>query len=107
MIGHAINELLMLGADAPTLARLFAAGEHRQQIVAALDERAGAVVGPGRHGCARLAAHTRPRQQLPLIDHPGRLIDGAMTSHSRCYCSAWERGVGYEPIRYAAKRRCS
>jgi len=29
----------VLGADAPVLERLFAPGEHRQQIVAALDER--------------------------------------------------------------------
>ena len=40
MVGEAVDELLVLGADAPVVARLLAAGEDRQQVVAALD-RAG------------------------------------------------------------------
>ena len=40
MVGEAIDELLVLGADPPVVARLLAAGEHREQVVAALD-RAG------------------------------------------------------------------
>ena len=59
MVGGAINELLMLGPDAPALRRLFATREHRQQLIAALDERAFAVVSPGRHGWRRLAVPLR------------------------------------------------
>ena len=44
MVAQAIDELLMLGADAPILARLLAAREDGEQIVAALD-RAGLRTG--------------------------------------------------------------
>ena len=64
MVVEAVDELLVLGADAPALRRLLAAGEDRQQIVAALDERACAVVGPGRHRWRRLAARNDARQQF-------------------------------------------
>ena len=55
MVVAAVDELLVLGADAPSLARLLAAGEHRQQIVAALDEAGSRFFGAGRHGWRRLA----------------------------------------------------
>ena len=45
MVADAIDELLMLGADPPVLARLLAAGEHGQQIVAVFDQRARRKVG--------------------------------------------------------------
>ena len=52
-----IDELLVLGADAPVLARLLAAGEDRQQIVAAFDRRAVALSSVRcRHSRRRLAA---------------------------------------------------
>src|SRR5207253_2126895 len=55
VIGAAIDELLVLRADAPRVARLLAAGEDRQQIVAALDERTGVVVCARSHA-PRLAS---------------------------------------------------
>ncbi|PAV93460.1 hypothetical protein WR25_20081 [Diploscapter pachys] len=38
MVGRAVDELLMLGADPPPFARLFPAGETRDQLLARLDE---------------------------------------------------------------------
>src|SRR5436305_662488 len=50
MVGAAIDELLMLGADPPLRLRLLAAGEGREQIVAALDPRVvSGTFGPRRH----------------------------------------------------------
>ena len=50
MVGGAINEFLVLGADPPALARLFALSEHRQQMGAAFDRRrCAAALGAGRH----------------------------------------------------------
>ena len=50
MVGAAIDELLVLGADPPRLSRLLARRERREQIVAALDDAVvGGGVGAGRH----------------------------------------------------------
>src|SRR3954454_13440764 len=76
MVGHPIDEFLMLGADPPPLARLFAAGEHRQQIIAGLDERAvTAGVGSLRHARRRLAARKLPRQHFRFM--------GRQAAHAR------------------------
>jgi len=61
VVGDAIDELLVLGADAPVGARLLAAGEHRQQVGAAFDRAGFALVGTRSHverarsGAARVA----------------------------------------------------
>ena len=49
VVVDAIDELLVLGADAPPLGRLLAAGEDGEQVIAALDERAWRSVGAGGH----------------------------------------------------------
>ena len=51
VIGEAIDELLVLGADRPAFDGLLAAGEGGEQIVPALDRVvAWDILGPGRHG---------------------------------------------------------
>ena len=50
VIVAAIDELLVLGADAPIVARLLAVDEHRQQIVAALDRPVIGAVAVGALG---------------------------------------------------------
>ena len=67
MIGGAVDELLVLRADPPLLSRLFAAGERRQQIGAVFYDRAGALVGPGRHGPRRLPAADTARQHFRFM----------------------------------------
>ncbi len=49
MIAEPIDEFLMLGADAPRFARLLAALEDGQQVIAAFDRRARREVGAGSH----------------------------------------------------------
>ena len=55
MVAHSIDELLMLGADAPPISRLFAARENGNEILAALDGPGIAVFGARRHSARRLA----------------------------------------------------
>ena len=49
VVGHAIDELLVLGADAPVIARLLPGREDRQEVVAALDRPGIAILGSGCH----------------------------------------------------------
>src|SRR4029079_13056370 len=74
VIDDAIDELLVLGADPPALGRLLAAGEKRQQIVAALDRRTLTRVRALRHGRRRLAPPATPRQQIGFMAEPVLLI---------------------------------
>ena len=39
VVAHAVDELLVLGADTPAFGRLLALGESRNQLVAVLDDR--------------------------------------------------------------------
>src|SRR5690349_19264328 len=66
MVVAAVDELLMFGADAPLVGRLLAAAKHRQQIVTALDKRAGLVVGSLRHEGRRLASPPAARQHFSV-----------------------------------------
>ena len=67
VIGAAIDELLVLGTDAPTVARFFAPGENRQEVVAALYRRAGGIVG-SRCNLKRALAAGNPQRQSPTAD---------------------------------------
>ena len=68
---HRIGALLVLGPDPPSLDRLFAVGEDRQQVGAALDGRAFAVVGARRHALAPLARRESRRQPFRTGQPPG------------------------------------
>src|SRR6185503_2658455 len=64
MVVAAIDEFLMLGADAPALGRLLAAAEDRQQIVAAFDPRA--IAGVGALGHLGLERSTNESRDMPF-----------------------------------------
>ena len=66
-VGDSVNELLVLGADAPAVLRLFAAPEQRQQVGSAIDLTRIAVVGARGHGRRALAAAMRSRQRFRLM----------------------------------------
>ena len=67
MIVAAIDELFVLGADAPIGSGLLAAAEYRQQVVAALDRPGIAFIRALRHASGGLAAPAGPRQHFHLI----------------------------------------
>ena len=70
VVGEAIDEFLVLGADAPVGFRFLAPAEHRQQVVAALDQGAVAKVGARGHD-APVSANPRPPPYTGL-GRPGR-----------------------------------
>ena len=65
MIGGAVDELLVLGADAPVLARLLAAREGRQQVGPAVDQARIAYRRSASSWSAALSRAATRRQHFP------------------------------------------
>jgi len=74
VVAATIDELLMLGADAPVAGLLLAALEHGNEVGPSVNLRAGAVVGPGGHGWGRLPVRIEPRQPFRLMARAAGLI---------------------------------